>query len=116
VLPKRWKVDINSTVSAGMMLGGIILPDGALRRRAWFAPLQALRFSFSRPYRRTHDDELAMRSFYAENDLISVRDSLSVEHWQRPRDAPGVACRQRFRSLSRTALSCCILGAQSMEN
>eukprot|EP01050_Picozoa_sp_SAG11_P015949 SAG11_NODE_2120_length_3790_cov_6.378759_3_plen_116_part_00 len=59
MLPKRWKVDINATVSAAMLLGGILLPDGALRRR-------------------THDDELAMRSFYAENDLISVRPMVSL--------------------------------------
>jgi exosome complex component RRP4 len=53
VLPRRWKVDINATVMATLLLGAVQLPDSAQRRR-------------------THQDELEMRKFYAENDLVAA--------------------------------------------
>ena len=50
--PKRWKVDVNSRQDAVLMLSAITLPGGIQRRR-------------------TTSDELNMRSFFLENDLIS---------------------------------------------
>lgn len=48
---KRWKVDINSNQDAVLHLSSIILPGGEQRRR-------------------TQTDELQMRKFFIENDLI----------------------------------------------
>jgi exosome complex component RRP4 len=53
VLPRRWKVDVNSTISATLLLGAVQLPNSEQRRR-------------------THQDELEMRNFYAENDLVAA--------------------------------------------
>lgn len=50
---KRWKVDIHSSQDAVLHLSSIILPGGEQRRR-------------------TQSDELQMRKFFVENDLISV--------------------------------------------
>jgi exosome complex component RRP4 len=50
---KRWKLDINSRLDGILMLSAINLPGGAQRRR-------------------TQSDELQMRSFFQENDLISA--------------------------------------------
>ncbi|MBX9694737.1 MAG: hypothetical protein K2Z81_20285, partial [Cyanobacteria bacterium] len=50
--PKRWKVDVNSRQDAVLLLSAITLPGGIQRRR-------------------TTSDELNMRSFFVENDLIS---------------------------------------------
>lgn len=49
---KRWKVDVNARQEAVLQLGSINLPGGALRRR-------------------TVEDRLQMRQFFAENDIIS---------------------------------------------
>ncbi|GLE01871.1 hypothetical protein PINS_up010709 [Pythium insidiosum] len=50
---KRWKVDVNGQQDAGLMLSSVTLPGGAQRRR-------------------TYEDQLQMRSFFVENDLISA--------------------------------------------
>jgi exosome complex component RRP4 len=50
---KRWKVDTRAKQDAVLMLSSIDLP-GDVRRR------------------RTQADQLRMRDFYEENDLISV--------------------------------------------
>ena len=50
---KRWKVDISAAQSAVLMLSSINLPDGTQRRR-------------------TYEDQLQMRNFYEEDDLISA--------------------------------------------
>src|SRR5690606_38503626 len=47
VQSKRWKVDINATLSATLMLSSINLPGGILRRR-------------------TNADELQIRTFFSE--------------------------------------------------
>jgi len=49
--PKRWKVDIASRQDAVLHLASINLPGGILRRR-------------------TTDDELQMRTFFTEGDLL----------------------------------------------
>ena len=49
--PKRWKVDIASKQDAVLHLASINLPGGILRRR-------------------TTDDELQMRTFFTEGDLL----------------------------------------------
>jgi exosome complex component RRP4 len=51
VQSKRWKVDINATLSATLMLSSINLPGGILRRR-------------------TNADELQIRTFFSEGDLL----------------------------------------------
>jgi len=50
---KRWRVDINSRQDGILMLSSVNLPGGVLRRR-------------------TNLDELNMRNFFVENDLIIV--------------------------------------------
>jgi len=50
---KRWKVDVNSRQDAALLLSSINLPGGVQRRR-------------------NEGDALQMRSFFAENDLISA--------------------------------------------
>ncbi|DBA03978.1 TPA: hypothetical protein N0F65_010631 [Lagenidium giganteum] len=50
---KRWKVDINGQQDSALLLSSVYLPGGAQRRR-------------------TYEDQLQMRSFFAENDLISA--------------------------------------------
>ncbi|CAZ84863.1 unnamed protein product [Tuber melanosporum] len=51
VQSKRWKVDINSTLMAHLLLSSINLPGGILRKR-------------------TSTDELQIRSFFSEGDLL----------------------------------------------
>lgn len=51
VQTKRWRVDVGSTQLAGLPLSAINLPGGIQRRR-------------------TETDELAIRSFFAEGDLL----------------------------------------------
>jgi exosome complex component RRP4 len=53
VAPKRWRVDIGAKQPAVLMLGSVILPGGAQRRR-------------------TLEDQLQMRQLYQEHDLISA--------------------------------------------
>ncbi|KAL6058318.1 Exosome complex component rrp4 [Balamuthia mandrillaris] len=53
VAQKRWKVDVNARQDAILMLSSINLPGGVQRRR-------------------TDSDALQMRTFFAENDLISA--------------------------------------------
>ncbi|OQR90014.1 exosome complex exonuclease RRP4 [Thraustotheca clavata] len=50
---KRWKVDINGQQDAVLMLSSVNLPGGAQRRR-------------------TYEDQLQMRSFFEECELISA--------------------------------------------
>jgi exosome complex component RRP4 len=50
---KRWKVDVNGQQDASLMLSAVNLPGGAQRRR-------------------TYEDQLQMRTFFIENDLISA--------------------------------------------
>ncbi|CAK4647994.1 hypothetical protein LEN26_006124 [Aphanomyces euteiches] len=50
---KRWKVDINGQQDAVLMLSSVNLPSGAQRRR-------------------TTEDQLQMRSFFEEGELISA--------------------------------------------
>ncbi|TMW69855.1 hypothetical protein Poli38472_002011 [Pythium oligandrum] len=50
---KRWKVDVNGQQDASLMLSSVNLPGGAQRRR-------------------TYEDQLQMRNFFVENDLISA--------------------------------------------
>lgn len=50
---KRWKVDVNGQQDASLVLSAVTLPGGAQRRR-------------------TYADQLQMRSFFVENDLISA--------------------------------------------
>jgi len=49
----RWKVDVNSKQEGVLQLSSINLPSGAQRRR-------------------THTDELHMREYFEENDLLSA--------------------------------------------
>jgi len=51
VQSKRWRVDINSTLAAHLLLSSINLPGGILRKR-------------------TSTDELQIRSFFSEGDLL----------------------------------------------
>ena len=51
---KRWKVDVNSFQHAVLLLSAINLPGGVQRRR-------------------TYEDELNMRQFFQEDDLLCVR-------------------------------------------
>ncbi|CAH9136413.1 unnamed protein product [Cuscuta epithymum] len=51
VVSKRWRLEINSTQDAVLMLSSMNLPDGLQRRR-------------------TAVDELNMRSFFEENDVV----------------------------------------------
>ncbi|KAL3725526.1 hypothetical protein ACJRO7_030537 [Eucalyptus globulus] len=51
VAPKRWRLDINYSQDAVLMLSSINLPDGIQRRR-------------------TAEDELNMRAIFEENDVI----------------------------------------------
>lgn len=51
VQPRRWRVDVGGTQLAGLPLSAINLPGGVQRRR-------------------TETDELAIRSFFAEGDLL----------------------------------------------
>ncbi|RLN44567.1 hypothetical protein BBJ29_009089 [Phytophthora kernoviae] len=53
VASKRWKVDVNGQQDASLMLSSVTLPGGAQRRR-------------------TYADQLQMRQFFVENDLISA--------------------------------------------
>lgn len=50
---RRWRVDINSTRHAVLMLSAVNLPGGVQRRR-------------------TYEDELNMREFFREGDLLSA--------------------------------------------
>ncbi|XP_038046466.1 exosome complex component RRP4-like [Patiria miniata] len=50
---KRWKVDTNSRLNSALMLSAVNLPGGELRRRS-------------------AEDELLMREYLAEGDLISA--------------------------------------------
>lgn len=50
---KRWRVDINSRQHAVLMLSSVNLPGGVQRRR-------------------TVQDQLQMRQFFKENDIISA--------------------------------------------
>jgi len=49
----RWRVDINSTLDATLLLSSVNLPGGELRRRS-------------------EEDERMMRHYFIENDLISA--------------------------------------------
>ena len=51
--PKRWRLDVGGRQDAILMLSAINLPGGVQRRR-------------------TTDDELSMRSFFVEDDLVSA--------------------------------------------
>lgn len=51
---KRWKVDCNGKQDSVLMLSSISLPGGIQRRKS-------------------EDDELQMRTFFAEGDILSVR-------------------------------------------
>ncbi|CAI5706406.1 unnamed protein product [Peronospora effusa] len=53
VASKRWKVDVNGQQDASLMLSSVTLPGGDQRRR-------------------TYADQLQMRAFFVENDLISA--------------------------------------------
>ena len=53
VLPRRWKVDINATASATLRLDNVQLENNEQRKR-------------------TADDELQMRKFLTESDLVSA--------------------------------------------
>ncbi|CAH0481605.1 unnamed protein product [Peronospora belbahrii] len=53
VANKRWKVDVNGQQDASLMLSSVTLPGGDQRRR-------------------TYADQLQMRAFFVENDLISA--------------------------------------------
>jgi len=53
VVAARWKVDINAKTEAALLLAAINLPSGAQRKR-------------------TQSDELQMRQYFTENDLISA--------------------------------------------
>nr|ACO11260.1 Exosome complex exonuclease RRP4 [Caligus rogercresseyi] len=53
VQQRRWKVDVNSRLDAVLQLSSVNLPGGELRRRS-------------------SEDELAMRSYLREGDLISA--------------------------------------------
>lgn len=58
--PKRWKVDTNSRQDSSLMLSSIHLP-GAIQRR------------------KSENDELQMRSFFCEGEIICVKNlSLSL--------------------------------------
>nr|CCA21547.1 exonuclease putative [Albugo laibachii Nc14] len=50
---KCWKIDVNSQQHALLLLSAVYLPGGAQRRR-------------------TYEDQLQMRNFFQENDLISA--------------------------------------------
>lgn len=51
VMPKRWRVDVGAPVLAGLPLSAINLPGGILRKR-------------------TETDELQIRTFFSEGDLL----------------------------------------------
>ncbi|XP_033643034.1 exosome complex component RRP4-like [Asterias rubens] len=53
VAQKRWKVDTNSRLNSALMLSAVNLPGGELRRRS-------------------AEDELLMREYLAEGDLVSA--------------------------------------------
>ncbi|KAI9100449.1 hypothetical protein DFS34DRAFT_614634 [Phlyctochytrium arcticum] len=53
VQPKRWKVDINARQDAVLLLSSVNLPGGVQRRK-------------------TESDELQMRTFFAEGDMLSA--------------------------------------------
>jgi exosome complex component RRP4 len=53
VASKRWKVDVNGQQDGSLMLSSVTLPGGDQRRR-------------------TYADQLQMRAFFVENDLISA--------------------------------------------
>ncbi|GJQ14065.1 hypothetical protein GpartN1_g5856.t1 [Galdieria partita] len=53
VVSRRWKVDVNSRQDAVLLLSAVNLPGGVQRRR-------------------TYEDELKMREFYDQDDLISA--------------------------------------------
>lgn len=53
VAAKRWRIEINSHQHGVLMLSSVNLPGGAQRRR-------------------THEDQLQMRNFFVEGDLISA--------------------------------------------
>lgn len=57
---KRWKVHVGARLDAVLQLASVNLEGGDLRRR-------------------THEDQLAMRSYYAEDDLVSA-EVHSVQH------------------------------------
>jgi exosome complex component RRP4 len=54
---KRWRVDANSKQDAALMLSSINLPGGIQRRKS-------------------ENDELQMRSFFAEGEILSVKSLL----------------------------------------
>lgn len=56
---KRWKVDVNSRQDAVLLLASINLPGGVQRRKS-------------------ENDELQMRSYFAEGDLLSVRTPTKI--------------------------------------
>ncbi|XP_041428392.1 exosome complex component RRP4-like isoform X2 [Xenopus laevis] len=60
VQQKRWKVETNSRLDSVLLLSAVNLPGGKLRRRS-------------------AEDELAMRSYLQEGDLISIKELLKVE-------------------------------------
>lgn len=54
---KRWVVDTNSKQDSALMLSSINLPGGIQRRKS-------------------ENDELQMRSFFSEGEILSVRNEL----------------------------------------
>ena len=54
---KRWRVDTNSKQDGALMLSSINLPGGIQRRKS-------------------ENDELQMRNFFAEGEILSVRKHL----------------------------------------
>jgi exosome complex component RRP4 len=64
---KRWKVDIQSKLNATLLLSSITLPGG----------IQVCNTHFSNfnpgQRRKQEEDELNMRAFFAEGDLLVVR-------------------------------------------
>jgi hypothetical protein len=59
IAPKRWRLEINFSQDAVLMLSSMNLPDGIQRRR-------------------TAVDELNMRSIFEENDVICVSAILAL--------------------------------------
>lgn len=57
---KRWKVHVGARLDAVLQLASVNLEGGDLRRR-------------------THEDQLAMRTYYAEDDLVSA-EVHSLQH------------------------------------
>ncbi|RZR99861.1 hypothetical protein BHM03_00029490 [Ensete ventricosum] len=72
IAPKRWRLEINFSQDAVLMLSSMNLPDGIQVRSNSCLLFKLRALLAKKKRRRTAVDELNMRSIFEENDVICV--------------------------------------------